>query len=442
MNVFQLLRIIWARRALTILSTIIVFGAAVLAGRLLPPRYTVHSRVLLDVVKPDPVTGQVINSTFARAYVKTQTELITDYRVAGRVVDALGWTSNPQFAAQYALRDASDKRDFRRWLAQIIIDRTDPVLVEGSNILDITYTGPSGSQSAIVADALRKAYVEQVLDFKREDAERNGAWFRSQADRLKIDLAAAEKRKADFERANGIILADDTTDTETKKLEALAAASVQQPSVTQQAAPAENAQLAQADAAIAEAQKVLGPNNPDLIKMHAQRDALAKSSKSAGVARAVVTGPSIASQYSAQQAKVLAQRDKVGQAQQLAADVAVLRDQYNKTAARAADLGQQSASDESGLTLLGSAVAPSSPTFPNWPLIIIGSLALGIGLGIAASLVTELMSRRVRGPEDLRLPDVPVIGVMPLVPDRGRRRSILERLGFWSRLPRREGAMA
>ncbi len=423
MSFMQFLRIIWARRIIVLIATFACFFAAVVAGRLIPARFTAHSRVLLDVVKPDPVTGQIITSTFARAYVKTQTELIGDYRVAGRVVDTLGWTNSPELATQYQQRPSSDHSDFRRWLAQRVIDRTDANLIEGTNILDITYSSPAAQQAATVADAVRKAYIEQVLAFKREDAERNASWFKRQAERIRGELTAAEARKADFERANGIVLNDDNSDTESERLKALASASAAAPSVMSApaaAAAAESPALAQANANLANAEKVLGPNNPDLLNLRRQRDALAAAgSPRAAIARSVASGPSIASQYSAQQAKVLAQRGKVSEAQRLAADVTLLRDQYSKTAARAAELEQQGESTETGLTLLGSAVAPVSPSFPNWPLLIIGSLGLGGALGVFSTLITELLGRRVRSPEDLKMPDVPVIGVMA-APQRSR----------------------
>ncbi len=440
MSFLQFLRIFWARRGIILITVPCCLLAAILAGRIIPARYTAHSRVLLDVVKPDPVTGQGITSTFARAYVKTQTELISDYRVAGRVVDALGWTNSPELAAQYRARPATDRSDFRRWLAQRVMDRTDGSLLEGTNILDITYASPSAEQAAKVADAVRQAYIDQVIAFKRDDAERNASWFRTQADKIKTDLAAAEARKAAFERENGIIMQDDNTDTESERLKALASASVAPaPAQVIPAAPAAQANpaLAQANAAVAAAERTLGPNHPDLINLRRQRDAIAAAgvTRGGGVSRVVQSGPSAAALYSAQQNKVLAQRGKVSEARQIAADVTLLREQYGKTAGRAAELLQQGQSTEAGLTVLGSAVPPTRPSFPNWPLLIIGSIGFGSMLGILAALITELLSRRVRGVEDLRLPDVPLIGVM--VPDRRfeRRRTWREWLGFGSPKP-------
>jgi uncharacterized protein involved in exopolysaccharide biosynthesis len=430
MHLIQIYRILWARRVFIVTAILGCLVAAIIGGMIIPPRYQAHSRLILDVVKRDPVTGEMIASGFARAYVKTQVELISDYRVAGRVADALGWTSSPSLAAQYQQRPADDTRDFRRWISQRVIDGTSAQLVEGSNILDITFTSNDPEKAAKVADAVRRAYVDQTLAFKREDAVTNSAWFRNQADRIRDELRVAEKRKTDFEQANGIVLDSDNVDEESKRLTALAASSA----VPAQAVAAAQgnpmaAQIAQADAAIASAEKVLGPNNPQLISMKQQRAALMAAAGASGSVAPAKAGPSLAALYGAQQAKVLAQRGKVNEARQLATDVAVLQDQYQKTVARAADLQQQGEVDDSGLTLLGSAVPPTSPSFPNWPLLIVGSIGLGAGIGVLIAMLLELLNRRVRGVEDLRFEGVPVLGMMTTLPAGKPVRRFLDLFG-------------
>lgn len=430
MSIAQFFRILWARRWIILATTLVCFVAAVLVARSFPPRYQASSRVMLNMFKPDPVTGEAISSGFARAYVKTQGELIRDYRIAGKVVDDLDWAQNPQLLAAYDRRDPSDQRDLRRWLAQQVMDNTDTKLVDTSNILEIQFTSNSPDQAARIADTVRQAYVDQALSFRRDDAANNADWFRKQAGRIRAELTAAEQRKTAFERANGIVLADNDTDTDSARLNALAGAAP--PPAAAQVAAAQAAvspQLEAANAAIANAEKVLGPNNPELLAMKRQRDAIVSTVASvrAAAPAAVASGPSITSLYSAQQAKVLAQRGKVAEAQQLSADVRVLRDQYTKTAARAAELQQQGESNETGLELLGSAVVPTSPIFPKWSLVIFGSLGLGFALGLLASLVVELLGRRVRGAEDLTFRDVPVLGVMAKT-KRPRRGNLIARL--------------
>jgi uncharacterized protein involved in exopolysaccharide biosynthesis len=428
MKLIQLFRMLWARRLIILIATLGCLTAAAIGGSIIPPRYKAESRLMLNVIKRDPVTGEMIASGFARAYIKTQIELIKDYRIAGRAADALGWTSSPVFAAQYAQRSKDDSRDFRRWVSQRLIDGTNAELVEGSNILEISYNSASPEQAAKIADAIRRAYVDQALAFKREDAASNSAWFRGQAERIRLELRTAEKRKSDFERANGIILDESGVDDESKRLAALASTSAMPaaPGISISQPNPMAAQLAQADAAIASAEKIYGPNHPDLINMRRQRAAMASSAGNVAPTAMGATGPSLASLYGAQQSKVLAQRGKVDEARQLATDVAVLRDQYQKTATRAADLQQQGEVDDSGLTLLGSAVAPQTPSFPNWPLLIFGSLGVGIGLGILVALILELLTRRVRGVEDLSFDNVPVLGQMTSRPEASPRKRLLD----------------
>lgn len=420
MSFEQIFRLLWARRGLILIATIASLLAATVAGLVLPPRYKAHARVMLNVVKPDPVTGEIIASQFARAYVKTQTELIRDYRIAGRVVDLLGWASSPELAASYARRRSDDLRDFRHWMAQIVIDNTNAQLIEGSNILDIAYTAPTPQGASALADALRRAYVEQAVAFRREDAAADSQWFRNQAAKLKVQLTEAEKRKSTFERANGIVLDDQDVDQEVRRLTALAQSAPMQGAPAIAVAPSNPAagQIAQLDAAISTAERTLGPNNPQLQDMRRQRAALAASST--GQVIRGPSGPSIGAQYNSQLQKVLAQRGKADEARQLSIEVAVLRDQYQKASTRMTELEQQAQSIESGLSLLGTATSPDKPSFPNWPLILFGSLGLGLLLGVLAALIAELLARRVRCATDLQFGGLPLLGEMAVPARRSR----------------------
>ena len=95
MSIIQFLRILWARRWVILAGTASCVIGAIIVALILPPRWEAHSRVMLDLVKPDPVTGQVIQNASTRAYVATQVELIKDYSVAGQVADDLHLFSDP-----------------------------------------------------------------------------------------------------------------------------------------------------------------------------------------------------------------------------------------------------------------------------------------------------------------------------------------------------------
>ncbi len=101
MSIIQVLRILLARRWVVLITLGVCFGAAVIVGLLLPPRYPAAARVLLDNFKPDPVTGQMISPAGLRSFTGTQLELIKDYRIAGEAVDKLGLTNNAALVAAW-----------------------------------------------------------------------------------------------------------------------------------------------------------------------------------------------------------------------------------------------------------------------------------------------------------------------------------------------------
>jgi uncharacterized protein involved in exopolysaccharide biosynthesis len=431
MSIVQFLRIFWARRILILAATLSCLVGAIIVTLVLPPRWEAHTRLMLNLMKPDPVTGMVISGPASRAYAATQVELITDYAVAGQVADQLGWLSDPALIAAYQRRSKSDKRDFRRWLAQLVIDGTKAKILEDSNILEITYVGETPEAAKGVADALRTAYLNASLAFQRDDAQRNAEWFTAQADKAKAAYDAAVAARTDYEKANGIVMADDKTDIDSAHLQALAlqsgvAPAIMAPTALQSSASA--VELAQVDAQIAEATKTLGPNHPDLLALRARRKALeGLVAKDQAAARAAAGAASSASAATVgaldravtnQKARVIEKSDKIGKLTQLQSEVDLRRDEFTATAAKAAQFRQEAALADSGVTPLGVAVTPKAPLFPNYLLIIPGSLVLGAAIGVLVALLMELFGRRVRGVEDLATGvDLPLLAVVAAAPN-------------------------
>src|ERR1700761_7858581 len=223
MSLTQFFGILWARKLLIIAVALFCFVGGIVALLIVPPRWKAEADVYLNLLKPDPVTGEVIGPS-ARSYVATQVTLITDYSVVGLAVDKLGWLSDPVLIDRYQHRSRSDTRDFRRWLAQIISDGTKADILAGSNILGITYTGSDPEGAKAIVNALMQAYLDTSIAFRRADANKNADWYALQADRLKTALIAAQTAQADYERDNGIVMQDNKTDIDSARLSALATA--------------------------------------------------------------------------------------------------------------------------------------------------------------------------------------------------------------------------
>src|SRR4029079_14918618 len=100
MSIIQFLRILWARAPRIAACTIFTFLGGLVVTLVVQPGYEATARVMLNILKPDPITGTVRNMDLG-AYIDTQRELIKDYRVTAPIVAALNWETDPQKIAQY-----------------------------------------------------------------------------------------------------------------------------------------------------------------------------------------------------------------------------------------------------------------------------------------------------------------------------------------------------
>jgi succinoglycan biosynthesis transport protein ExoP len=433
MNILQFLRIFWARRMVIVAATLACVLGAFVVMFIFPPSWKAASRVMVNLGQADLVTGDQANASVERGNVTTQMALITDYSVAGRVVDDLNLTADPGLIAAYEKRSKSDKRDFRHWLEQLIIDGTKAKLVEDSAIIEITYTASSPEQAKSVADAVRSAFIQTTLVFKRQTAEQNAEWLQGRAVQAKKDLDAAIAAESDYERANGVTMTADKEDIDTSRLKAMSMAGAQ-PQVSPPSMMASSSaaiELASVNAQIAAQSKQLGPNNPLILQLLEQKRNLESTVAKEASTQKMLAGIASANsdvvnrQIAQQKAKVVGESDKIGKLNQLQAVVDTRRLIFDKSTALAAQQSEEALTVESGLTPLASASVPKAPAFPNPWLIVPGGLAIGLGLGVLTALLMEMLARRVRGVEDLvGSLDIPVLGLIAAPQRTGRQQRL------------------
>ena len=440
MSIIQFLRILWSRAPIVGVVVVAILIGAFTVTKVAAPRYEATSRVMMGLLKPDTVTGQTLtNPKMIGPYISTQREIIHDYDVAGQAAEDLGWLADPRLIREYQSRPATDTRDFRRWLAQRVADRTSVNLSSGQ-VLEISFSSSNPVEAQVGAEALRKAYLNYSLSSRRAEAARSAAWWSQQAQNARAAAEKAELAKAEAERQFGIVM-DGKTDMDSQRLQALASQAATSPAAAAAVGSMSSAaslQLAQIDAQIAQLGQSLGPNHPQMQELRARRvttaavvaqeQSAARNALSGASTKAVLEGA-----LREQTSRVISQRDKVERLRQLQSEVDLRRQQYEKTAARAGDLSIEAAATDTGMSPLGVVITPTKPKFPNKQLILGGSLAMGLGLGLALALIIELLNRRVRGVEDLEnslhMPCLAVISgngpslprrVLNLLP-RGRR---------------------
>ena len=412
MSLAQFLRILMARKSIILATLLACFIAATITVQLLPPRYESRNRVLIDTTKPDLFGGPVSNAAMG-SYIATQLKMIKDVQTAGIVVDTLGWAADPanQAAFEAAGRPGGDIRD---WLAQRIVDNTEASFVEASSIVEISYRGTDPVSAQGIAQAIREAFLKLNRDQRANTAQRGAASFDEQAKRALAEVVRAEDARTQYAQANGIVLQAGNIDLENAKLTALSGATAA-PTMPQIVPGTQsNPQIAQVRQAIAQAQLTLGPNHPTYLALQQQLAALqSEQSKSGGSVIAGTTPAQIESAYQAQKARVLAQADKIDRLNQMQSDIAVRRDQYQKLASKAEEMKAMALSGASALEPMGNTNLPNEAIWPNKPLVMAGSLALGGILGILLALLVELLARRVRSEDDLEFATgAPVLAVV------------------------------
>jgi uncharacterized protein involved in exopolysaccharide biosynthesis len=424
MSIQQFLSIFLARKWLILLAPLCCLAGAIAVTFVAPHRWQATAEVMLDTLKPDPVTGEVFNGHQTQAYIATQTQLVTDYSTTGRAVDELGLEGTPNLIARYQARPASDRRDFRRWLADVVITpNTQAAVTQGSNILNITYLSSDPALATRIVEGVRTAYINESVRYRQDRAARAADWFDKQVIQDKAALDAAQAAEADYERQNNVLMQDDKVDVDSERLRSMAMqGSGVAPIMAPESIPTSptSMELAQVDADIAKNSRILGPNHPDLVALKARRANLASLiAREEKEKRAAIDTVRTAQEKAlqSQKARVVQEKDKISRLNQLQADVDVKRDQYNKTQAKATQLRQQADITEAELTPLGPALTPKAPVFPNYLIIVAGSLVLGLGTGLFVSLLMEFLGRRVRSEEDLTVAaDAPVLAVIAAPP--------------------------
>lgn len=403
MSLAQFLRILAARKAIILATLLACFITATAAAFLLPPRYEATNRVLIDTTRTDPFTVQLLQTNAMGNYIATQLKLVKDMQTMGKVVEALGWEQDPALNAAFESAGRPGG-DIRSWLAQSLIESTEAKFAETSSIIEISYQGSVPASTQRVAETIRDKFLEQNLEERRGSAKRAYASFSDQARRAMAEVVRSEEERTQYAKANGIVLQGGMPDFSNARLNALSGAASAPAAAVAAAAPSPaRAQLETVRQQIAQASQTLGPNHPTIQALNRQK-AVLEQQAAAGGGGGMIGGTSraeIESAYQAEKARVLAQADKIDRLNQMNQDIAVKREQYQKIAAKAEEMQAQASSTDTLLQAMGETNLPDTPVWPNKPLVIGGSIALGLALGLMLALLVELLGRRVRSDEDL-----------------------------------------
>lgn len=442
----QLLRILWARRAVVLAGVLVVAGLAAIASLALPKRYAATAEVIVDLKAPDPVMGTALPQQALAGYMATQIEIVESERVARAVVDALGLTDSTLWQRRWD-DETGGRKDFASWLPRRLQKDLDVRSSREGNIIRISMRSSDPREAARLANAFANAYLQTSIALRVEPAQQNAAFFESQRAQARELLERAQARLSQFQRSNAISSADERQDIEQTRLVELSSqlANLQGLVADSQSRGAAAARggagalpetlesrlvqklrgdLAEADARLQRAKLQLGEAHPEFQRLESEAATL-RSKLDVEVeryAQGVRTTGAINERRLAEVRRALEeQRAKVLKIRGLRDELAVLQDDVQTARRNLETVAQrqvtttlESQSRQTNVALLTPAVTPVEAASPKPVLNVAGGVLFGLLLGAAAALLLEQRSRPVRAVTDLieAIP-VPVLVVVP-----------------------------
>lgn len=164
-------------------------------------------------------------------------------------------------------------------------------------------------------------------------------------------------------------------------------------------------------------ERQIAANNTAIAQLRSARGA--ELGRASQLAAAQARGPAIAAQVSQLQS----------QAESLSTNLAKINGQL-LTARSNAKLTEEQRGER--LTLIEPPARPDRPTSPNRPLLVIGGVAAGLGAGAALALLIEMIQRPIRSAGALaRITGAPPLAVVPVLNKRNFRQR--RRKWLWQR---------
>ena len=446
-DVLRTAREVVRRRFLTLL---IVAGLVTLVGVVLTlritPVYTGVARVQIDPTRNPLRSANEAQAQLASEAIETEVSVANSVATAKTVVERLKLDRDPEFTEglDEAIKDGKLTQAAR--IDAVVNNVREHLSVSREKltyIIGISFTSEDPVKAARIANAFATAYLDAKVGSNIGTAERQFAFFQKRLDELATQARAADAKVAQYRSENGILSGGGDQNVR------------QQTIVDQQIAPLA-VQLAQADAVAAGAQADLaqaqaqvnsgrldsvsgvlssptivdlrsqraqvmrdlgvvqeryGPRHPETVRVrdqisHIDQQLLEESRRvirslqAKSTAASQLAGSLRADMRNLEGKQVAGVRASVI-ADSLQREAESAHAAYDRMAQLAFDTRQASQNSIAQAKIVDAAEAPQFPSWPNRPLLILLSLIVGIGAGIATITVQELMVSGMRSVEDV-----------------------------------------
>jgi capsular exopolysaccharide synthesis family protein len=440
-----------------------------------PPRYTASATLLINQHTPDVLHINAVTTqeagldapTVDSSAVDTQVALLNSRALASSVVDQLGLENDPEFNARLRRGPAAPVNSALG--EQRIHERVVSAVLKGLNVkrqgatyaIDLDFTALQSVKAQQIANAFLQNYLTQNLNAKVDESHDATSWLDTRLAQLQQDVQKANAAVGQYKIQNNLMTAaGPTTLTEQEIMNVdsqLAQARAQQAAqdaklktAQAQLAAGSNGgdvgealnspvigalrtQRAQQSAIVADLQSRYGPDHPLLVKaQHSLADIDNQIQLEIGrvisnlKAQSQVEHNSVASlEASASNARAsLAHNTRASvQLDQLISNAAAAQGIYDAFLSRYKEALAKEGAQPTDAKVVSPASLPTSPSSPNPRLDVVIAIVLGAFTGMAAILLTELLSPGVSSAGDVETVfDLPALGELPTLASTLKRR--------------------
>jgi chain length determinant protein EpsF len=301
-----------------------------------------------------------------------------------------------------------------------------------------------------MANAFAKSYIATNLEMRISPAQLTAEWFGGQLKTLRENLEQARNKLTTYQRAKGIVSADERLDVENARLNELSSQSLV---MQAQAIDSEKRErqaaaflasgsldtlpevlsnpfiqnlksdILKSEANLKQLSSQVGVNHP--LYRRAQEELESLKAKLTDEVRKIAVGLANSHQVNqqrearlradlaTQKARVLSLKQVRDELDVLTRDVDSAQRAYDTAAQRLTQSSLESQANQTNITILSPAVPPLRPSFPNMGLNVALAVVIGSMLGVGFALLRELLDQRVRRTEDLA--DVCGVSVLAIV---------------------------
>lgn len=467
MNPKQIFLIVFAHRYIAAVVFLAMLVIGVVFTFLTPKTYVASTDLLVDA-RIDPIAGT--QSTQQGNYIATQIAIIQSERVAVGVVNKLMLKDSPKWQELWQ-SSTKGKVPFESFAANVIRKGMEVEPPKGTNVIRLSYEGSDPKFVTDAANAFASTYLSLNVNLRVEPAKQYAEWFDDRVKTLRQNVEDAQAKLSAFQRKKGIVGgADQRTDQETQRLDQLTSqlVAVQGENIAMtsrqkmsggelspdvqasMAVQGIKSELARTEAKLSEVSLTLGPNHPQRQQLEGQVVVLRKQLDeemrrvSGGTNTAQTTASIRESELrgviAAQKGRVMALRQQQDEMSVLVQDVEAAKRTYDSVLQRSNQLNLEKQSDQADVTVLTQASEPTSPSKPNMLKYLSGSLLMALAAAFAAAFGLEMLDRRVRVVGDIKMADVPVLGIIERRSDKYtlEERLTLSKKFFTQRKERKE----